>query len=236
MSARDSYYYSIRQGALTGTLCDAHSAYLSANVFNGPSLHFHLKALRARAAGDVDAFTEYVYAVLASWGMHRNGSRGSKMREYADFEKAVLNAWQASLSLTEASPGELSEAHWSDLEAVFRSLTIMRSKSHLVAASKVMSHILPGLVAPIDREYTLRFLHESTNVPTSFEDQWTTFRAIHEHFFHPLYLDPQILVADETWRICEPEAVTPWHSSRLKLIDNLVIGACIYKRINPVSR
>lgn len=236
MSARSSSYYTGKQGVLQGMLCDAHSAYLSSNVFNGPSLHFHLKANGARSAEDINAFTEYVYAVLASWGMHRNGSRGSKMCDYADFESSVQKAWAAAQPLDEVVAGNLAEAHWVILERVFRTLSVMRSKSHLVAASKVMAHLLPELVAPIDREYTLRFLHGSPNVPASLDEQWAMFRAIHEHFFHPLYLSPQIIVADETWRICEPEAASPWHSSRLKLIDNLVIGSCVHKKIQTASR
>jgi hypothetical protein len=56
-----------------------HLAYYQADTFRGPSLYFHHRALQTRNSEDFLAHLEYVYATLASWGMHRMGRGGSKM-------------------------------------------------------------------------------------------------------------------------------------------------------------
>ncbi|MDQ3666537.1 MAG: hypothetical protein M3410_08150 [Acidobacteriota bacterium] len=55
-----------------------HSAYYQAETFRGPSLYFHQRALETRESADFSLHIEYVYATLASWGMHRMGKRGSE--------------------------------------------------------------------------------------------------------------------------------------------------------------
>jgi hypothetical protein len=56
-----------------------HRAYYEAETFRGPSLYFHHRALETRQSPGDLAYLEYVYAALASWGMHRMGKGGSKI-------------------------------------------------------------------------------------------------------------------------------------------------------------
>lgn len=55
-----------------------HNAYYKAETFRGPSLYFHERALATRHDPASLTHLEYVYATLASWGMHRMGRGGSK--------------------------------------------------------------------------------------------------------------------------------------------------------------
>jgi hypothetical protein len=66
-------------------LDSAHAAYYENETFGGPSLYFQVQSLNAARERNFDRFCECTYAMLASWGMHRMGSRGSKMREFGDF-------------------------------------------------------------------------------------------------------------------------------------------------------
>jgi len=57
-----------------------HQAYYQAEVFSGPSLYFHQRALATRNEPSSPKYLEYVYATLSAWGMHRMGSGGSKFQ------------------------------------------------------------------------------------------------------------------------------------------------------------
>jgi hypothetical protein len=80
----------------------AHSAYYQAETFGGPSLHFHLKSLDAARAQDFERFAEYVYAVLASWGMHRMGPGRVENARVRRFSRFVASR----LAVSPATPGE----------------------------------------------------------------------------------------------------------------------------------
>src|SRR3989338_8691006 len=80
-------------------LCKRLPRYLrvfeAANRFTGPSLYFHRRAIarrsqvpRSRLAQD-KLFTEYVYATLASWGMHRMGAGGAKLVSFKQFADSL---------------------------------------------------------------------------------------------------------------------------------------------------
>ena len=56
--------------------------------FSGPSIYFHKKVIekirnteRYEQLFDDDLFFDYLYATLASWGMHRMGEKSAKMAE-----------------------------------------------------------------------------------------------------------------------------------------------------------
>jgi hypothetical protein len=78
---------------LLDSLDVAHAAYDRAQVFGGPSLYFHVRALDLRKEPDCDRFAEAVYALLTAWGMHRMGRGGSKMRDFGEFKGSLNSLW-----------------------------------------------------------------------------------------------------------------------------------------------
>jgi hypothetical protein len=200
----------------------AHAAYYRAGTFTGPSLYFHRRALEAGKEGDVRRFAEIAYALLAAWGMHRMGRGGSKMREFEDFEASLKPLWPAVLRLQQAAPENLGESGWRELSEVFCGIRCMATGTSLVGNSKVMAHALPNLVAPVDREYTLRFLFGSTNIANDLAREWEKLRAILRDFFHPVVRAESFTPKAKEWQ--ERQAEFRWDTSPLKIVDNLVIG------------
>lgn len=140
----------------------------ASDVFTGPSLYFHERALQRRrlhatAAGLVadERFVEYVYAVLPSWGMHRMGAQRAKVADFATFAMSLQAAapviqelWP--LRVTALQPGnvpEVSEMAWHAITTIRAST----SDTQIVAGSKTLHHVLPDLIPPMDRQYTFRF-------------------------------------------------------------------------------
>lgn len=207
---------------LLGNLDVAHAAYYDAAVFGGPSLHFHLRALVAARARDLDWFCEAAYAMLASWGMHRMGSRGSKMREFGEFAASVKAAWPLVLKLQDRRPDRLREGDWEDLRLVFSKIKAMASNTSLVGNSKVMAHALPNLVAPVDREYTLTLLFGNGQIQNGNEAEWKKLRQVLEEFFYPVSASSAFAAKVTSWT--RQATKFRWDSSRLKVVDNLIIG------------
>ena len=152
-----------------------YAAYHAAETFGGPSLYFHRRALETRHAPASPQHLEYVYATLASWGMHRMGTGGSKMRTFEEFRASVEPLEHQIAQAQGFGPGAMSEADWSTLSQIFSGLKIMASSTSLVGNSKVMHHMLPNIV-PIDREYTLRYLYGATTIANDVDKEWRMMR------------------------------------------------------------
>lgn len=200
-----------------------HLAYYDAKTFGGPSLYFHRQALANGSASDYGRRLEYVYATLAAWGMHRMGKGGSKMVEFETFYQSMMSLKPEVEALAESNGMQLTDETWRGLEDVFMRMKIMASGTSIVGNSKVLAHLCPNLVAPVDREYTLRYLRGHTNITNNKESEWLLFKEILCHFFMPVYQDATFRCTAEKW--LSNQGLYPWDTSHLKIIDNLVIGA-----------
>ena len=200
-----------------------HEAYYLAETFRGPSLYFHHRSLATRNLEDIVKHLEYVYATLASWGMHRMGRGGSKMQSFETFRKSIE---PLRGKITEAQKIDFKRMHetdWSILNEIFLGIKIMASGTSLVGNSKVMHHMMPNIVPPIDREYTLRYLRGNTNIANDLDHEWGIMKGFISDFFVPVARDQKFISKAYTW-ISNQERY-PWDTSIFKVVDNLVIGA-----------
>lgn len=193
-----------------------------ASIFRGPALHFHRRALEAPLSKLSDK-TELIYAVLASWGMHRMGPGGSKMESYDEFSKSLAMSRSYVAQLQGVTPHTMTSSDWGILKSAFCGLRVMTSGTAIVGNSKVLAHLLPNLVAPIDREHTLKFLFGGTAFTNDIQWEWKLFRKIHDEFYYPVVNDSGFSSKAEDW--IRMSATYPWNTGSLKIVDNLVIGA-----------
>ena len=198
-----------------------HNIFYTKEVFTGPSLYFHGKALDARNMADNERYLEYIYATLVSWGMHRMGSGGSKMLAFQEFKNSVDNLKDEIRTAQNINFQNITESDWTALERIFKNLKIMRTGTSLVGNSKVMAHMMPNIVPPIDRAYTLRYLKE--NVKNWHEHEWPLMRNIIEKFFIPVATNNNFTSNAKNWM--KDRKKYPWDSSPFKIIDNLIIAA-----------
>lgn len=200
-----------------------HDAYYKAETFRGPSLYFHERALATRYDPASLPHLEYVYATLASWGMHRMGRGGSKMRSFEVLSQSV-EALKGRIAEAQTFDfREMSEIKWAILKEIFSGVKVMASGTTLVGNSKVMHHMLPNVIPPIDREYTLWFLVGNTKVKNDLEIEWILMKEIISDFFIPVASDTAFFGKAEQWMRRRTDY--PWDTSVLKVVDNLVIGS-----------
>lgn len=204
------------------------SSFQAGNPFSGPSVYFHQKAIERRRSHDsVDAlladeqFLEYVYAVLPAWGMHRMGAQRAKVTEYAQLvgslratAPSLRKLWPLNIcDLEPDGAGEVSEQAWQVIAAVRAST----SETQIVAGSKVLHHLLPDLIPPIDRQYTFRFFTGRKAVPAgdrqAFLEWFPYFAEIGGRCRSPIE--------------AAMRQGTPMSAGRAKVIDNAIIGFVI---------
>lgn len=133
--------------------------------FGGPSVYFHIQAIKEQEYNFLsDRHIEMIYATLASWGMHRMGDpkeTKAKMVEFDSFRKSILKRRDElerfSALRMESCTDKEYEKHINGLKDIYYGLKVSISEATIVAHSKTLAHILPNLIPPIDRQYTIRF-------------------------------------------------------------------------------
>jgi len=200
-----------------------HDAYYKAETFRGPSLYFHQRALATRYAPVSFTHLEYVYATLASWGMHRMGRGGSKMQSFGVLSQSVQPLNSRIAEVQKFDFHEMTDIKWAILKEIFYGIKVMASGTTLVGNSKVMHHMLPNVIPPIDREYTLWFLLGKTTIRNNLETEWLLMKEIISQFFIPVASDTAFFSKAEQW--IKQNEDYPWDTSVLKVVDNLVIGS-----------
>ncbi|MCA9312467.1 MAG: hypothetical protein KDA21_14735 [Phycisphaerales bacterium] len=206
---------------------EAHAAFYEAATFGGPSLHFHRRAI-GMVGGDLTRERlELIYATLAAWGMHRMGPSGSKMVPFPEFEASVQACTPTIRALAGVSPDQMEEQSWNDLERLFRGIRVMASGTTIVGNSKVMAHLVPDLVPPVDRQYTLHLALGHKRIVNGLDREWRLLRWLLEGLFHPIATDEAHLARCREWMAVQE--LFAWDTSPMKVVDNLVIGAMVIR-------
>ncbi len=195
--------------------------------FGGPSVYFHRKTVETLShhptAVDAladDAFFEYLYATLASWGLHRMGRGKAKLGDLgelkASFREQASNIERVQqLRIDQLDPSsvpDVAEQAW----AIMAGLRVGIGQTLLVANSKALHHLLPGLIPPIDRTYTLNFFVGRTYV----------YRGRDADYFRTLYPLFQEIAVRCSGAIHGFIAAPPagMNTSVTKVIDNAILG------------
>lgn len=215
--------YATHVSGLLSNAASYHQSFYDAETFHGPSLYFHQRALQTRHSADFERHLEYVYATLVSWGMHRMGPGGSKMQPFVLFRSSAEGLREQVAAAQAIDPARITNDEWNTLRSVFCGIKVMASGTSIVGNSKVMHHMIPNIVPPIDREYTFRFLRGNTSISNDLHGEWATMRTMIEEFFIPVVCDQRFAPAVKPW--LDNAGLYAWDTSPMKVVDNLIIGS-----------
>jgi hypothetical protein len=208
-----------------------------AKLFTGPSLYFHFKTLeilRSHASAHEtlhdEMFFDRLYATLTAWGMHRMGKTFTKLRDVEEIENSFREQESHireiekfkidELSIDDVGP--ISRKIWSIVDE----LKVGVGRTKLIANTKALHHLLPDLVPPIDRQYTLQFFYNNTNIN---RNEWEMFIEMYS-MFHKISLTRK-------------HDIHRWVSERIgmntsptKVIDNAIVGFVIKNLKQPENK
>lgn len=219
---RDIYFSEKVQQILENTEI-YHQTFYKVETFGKPCLYFHLQALKTHKNFSSIPHLEYTYATLIAWGMNRPGKGGSKMQDFATFSESILSLRDYISEAQVFDCFSMNEMKWSVLEKIFREINVMKSNTHLVGNSKVMHHLLPKVIPPIDRQYTLSYLRGNTTIRNDLTNEWLLMKKIISNFFIPIASANQFQKLANEW--LKKNEKYPWDTSLMKIIDNIVVGA-----------
>jgi len=194
-----------------------------------PGQYLYNLLLEKRKKMDIfsDEYLELIYTTLISWNM--NG-RGAKLNDFILFKNSIKEQKSKINSLKKYKIETLNEDNkkrvleiidslFKDLDLVGKSWTGNKIKSKLVTFSKTLHFLLPNLIIPIDRKYTMNFFYGNTDIPTDINIQRNNKKQI--EVFNELY-----------GKFCEIAKIynlkkhldSQWNRTIPKIIDNAIIG------------
>jgi hypothetical protein len=188
-----------------------------------PSLYLYKKIVeKHRKHGDLNIllqdneFLELIYITLIAWDMNR---RAAKLVSFEKFKKSIFDNTNLLSELYNYKLGSLSEGDVSiilnKIEKLFVNLNVMKSKSKIVGISKTLHFLLPDLIMPIDRKYTLGFFYGHNKYDQEITKEFKTFKEVFVAFHH---------IATKL-KLSEADIDNfNWNTSIPKLIDNALIG------------
>ncbi|MDO8724109.1 MAG: hypothetical protein Q7J31_18055 [Syntrophales bacterium] len=145
------------------------------------------------------------------------------MQSFDNFSKSVEPLKDRIVEAQGFGFSEMAEIKWSILKEIFQGVNVMASGTTIVGNSKVMHHMLPNVIPPIDREYTLWFLHGNTTIKNDLESEWLLMKEIISEVFIPVASDGEFQSKARRWMAKSEDY--PWDTSVFKIVDNLVIGS-----------
>lgn len=219
-------------------LCDNFEYYVNHALhtyrLDTPARYFHIKTTdrltrtnNLALVLDDSLFFDYLYATLVAWGMD---SRGAKLCGFTQFHDSILDKREEILKLNKYSLRLLAQVDESDDETyknfvhlvtnVLRHISVSATESKLVANTKALHHILPNLIPPIDRNFTLQFLFNNKAVKQGDKSLSQFFDVLN------YYIDIYDELENQVDNMIEAHS---WNSSVTKIIDNAIIGYCLIK-------
>lgn len=201
---------------------DYHKRFVQ-KASSGPELYFHLRCLkfwRNMKNGLVTRdHAECLYAMLTAWGMN---SRGARLAPFNEFYASLRKKRSRIAQLRRATLLDANDQDWDQLKVIWRRLTVTQpsSKYQLVGRSKVLAHLFPDWIAPIDHVHTIAFLEPAGVSSPKSESQWRVFKEIHQSFFAPTARELRKYLSSRRRR----GGAYDWDTSIPKKIDNLIWG------------
>lgn len=213
-----------RVDALVANLESYLAAYTPQILFPSASEEFHrltIAQLRGyptpAAALQDEHFCERLWMTTQLWVMRKRGEdlQGRPLAPPASLIAGLRQNAQelerlGTMRIDEVrSPEEMAGRLW----RLIGNLEISATKSKVVQGAKLLHHLLPELMPPIDRRYTGTFFAYH---PTRFQEGEPVFTGIYSEFCkiaRRLPLDQHV-----AW---------PLHTSITKVMDNAIIGYCL---------
>jgi len=170
-------------------------------------------------------FFELIYATLISWNMNQ---RGARLVDFDEFKSSLDSLKNELIEVSEYKIEDFRSNSQNNIlpkiECIYEKMSVMKSRSNLVGNSKTLHFLLPRLIMPIDRTFTLNFFFGNTEVSHGHRAEFNIFKQVLQYFLDII----------NRLKLSEKDVNgLGWNTTLPKLIDNAIIGYMIEKkRIN----
>jgi hypothetical protein len=187
------------------------------NAFGGPSIYFHREAIKEISVDFLGKrHIDMIYAMLPSWGMHRMGEKSKT--KVIDFDQFIAQIDSIKPELIKLKNKHISEVTVNEILELLVNLHISVSNAFLVSSSKVLHHIIPNLISPIDRQYSIRFMMQKKG---NFDN--STINLDYEHAYAEMFLSSMFSFIKKNENIIKKKINSNFNTSITKIFDNLLM-------------
>ncbi len=165
-----------------------------------------------------DDYLELVYVTLCSWNMNQ---RAAKLANFEDFKRIIRESRSTILSLKGYKIENIKDLDnvLKAIEVLFHNLrNICHQESKIVTFSKCLHFMLPHLIVPVDRKYTMMFFQNNVMIPKGIQKQLQLYKTLF------LCCHDLTICFDLTKYLGDR-----WNENIPKVIDNIIIG---YQKIH----
>ena len=215
---------------LIARFADYVQAFGATPAFNDEQLRAHVETLALRAqlgsAQAAASSTEFARALRRTLELWRMNTRAAKLVSPAAFEDS-LHRCAAEVGRFEHDHLEADAmdvaATAERLWTVIDRMRITETEVRLVASTKALHHLLPNLVAPMDRQFTGAFFGWNTH-------DWQTKE---ERLFKSAFV-----IFREIARKAKPSQYVGagWNTGPAKVVDNAIVGYCRATQLDRASK
>lgn len=161
-------------------------------------------------------FLEITYATLQAWNMDM---RGAKLTDFTCFKNSITNLKNEIIELHQYKMHQINSSQTksilSKIENIFRGIHITQNKSKIVGTSKLLHFLVPDLIMPVDRTYTMSFIYGHNKYSQEIAKEIHTFNDIFRQFYN---LTKKLSLTDQ-----DIDGLG-WNTTIPKLIDNAIMG------------
>ena len=225
----------------------AYEEFKNSDLWRGPSPDSHcmtISHLRQKqqapnfsyvSLSQDQCFVILLYGTVATWGIHRMGAK-RRMVNFTIFKKQVESILELldnikEITLSNSTLAEINNEE-KRIRCLFKKPTITERRNlqggnqvpFLVPNSKLLHHLRPDLIPPIDRQYIIRYFYckninaDQVSVPGSIDGQVEWFWKILIEY--KKFYDSHQGIVDSFLG----QDITGMETSITKIIDNIVVG------------
>ncbi len=184
---------------------------------DGKAKSSYLELMRLRKELDVssESYLKKLYLTLIDWGMD---ARGAKLAQEEIFIESVQSHSDSFKKLVNFKIESVTSSEFENSLAIlgelFRHLELVAtSKPPLVTFAKTMHFLVPELLVPMDRTYTMCFFFGSTTLNYKMH-RFDTYAALFREFYDFSHNHPELKgYLDDDWNYSVP-----------KIMDSIIIG------------
>lgn len=198
-------------------------------TFREYQLKSHQKTIKLRMLGDVkraihdDEFIKSLHDTLYAWGLYRGAELLSEKEISNNLRNPAIESQLAGLEAffidaQNLNGNEIAESLWELISN--EKFRITSAEAKIVSCAKTLHHLLPGLVPPIDRKYTVTFF-----------DWCSQFQLNQKDAFLDIF-EGLVGIAKNVPNLRQYVASEGWRTSGTKIIDNAIIGFCLRNKLD----
>ena len=145
--------------------------------------------------------------------------RGAKLIDFTIFKDSITNLKNEIVALHQYKMHQVqpsqTESILANIKSIFKEIHVTQNKSKIVGTSKLLHFLVPDLIMPIDRTYTMRFIYGHNKYSQEIAKEIHTFNDIFMQFYN---LTKKLSLTDQ-----DIDGLG-WNTTIPKLIDNAIMG------------